>query len=288
MNEILKKLFESQVLSEETKAELTEAWDIAVQKFTEDKAAEIKTQLVEQFVEERAELADKVQTFVESRLEAEMNELSEEIERLGNLEVEYAEKLAEQKQEIALKLAEEIDSLVDKLDAFLEERLEAELTELEEELAEAQKNSFGKKIFESFQSEFAKFAERDENALENKIARLEDTISSLRESVQKEQSAKREMVRESKLESVLAPLSGVKREQMAILLSSVPTEKLEESYSVYISKVLKQEGDDKNVITESKQSTVVLTGDDKTEAVKGVTSVNEEAVLRMKKLAGIV
>lgn len=290
MNEILKKLFESQVLSEETKAELTEAWDIAVQTFTEDKTAEIKTQLVEQFVAERAELAEKVQAFVEERLGVEVSELTEEIAKYRDLEVEYAEKLAESKQEIAVKLAEEIDSLIDKLDAFLEERFEAELTELEEELQEAQKLSFGKKIFESFQAEFNKFAQRDEAALENKIARLEDTISSLKESVAKAADEKTEIVRESKLEKVLAPLTGVKREQMSILLSSVPTEKLEESYSLYISKVMKEDKTgSQTVVTEAKKENVVITGDTETTTeVKETKNINEEAVLRMKRLAGIL
>jgi hypothetical protein len=289
MNEILKKLFESQVLSEETKAELTEAWDIAVQKFTEEKAAEIKTELVEQFVQERAELAEKVQAFVEERLGAEVSELHEEFAAYRDLEVEYAEKLAEEKQSIAVKLAEEIDALVDKLDAFLEERFEAELSELEEELEEAQKLSFGSKIFESFKAEFAKFAQRDEAALENKVARLEDTIASLKESVAKAEESKEEVVRESKLDKVLSQLSGVKREQMSILLSSVPTEKLEESYSLYISKVLKEDKTtEQQVVTESKKDTVVLTGDTETsKEVKETKTVNEEAVLRMKRLAGI-
>jgi hypothetical protein len=289
MNEILKKLFESQVLSEETKAELTEAWDIAVQKFTEEKAAEIKTELVEQFVQERAELAEKVQAFVEERLGAEVSELHEEFAAYRDLEVEYAEKLAEEKQSIAVKLAEEIDALVDKLDAFLEERFEAELSELEEELEEAQKLSLGKKIFEAFQTEYSKFAERDEAALENKIARLEDTIGSLKESIAKTESEKTEIVRESKLEKVLGSLTGVKREQMAILLSNVPTEKLEESYSLYIGKVLKEDKTT-TVVVESKKENVVLTGDTKVDEKPEVakTNVNEEAVLRMKRLAGIL
>ena len=289
MHEILKKLLESQVLSEETKTELTEAWDIALQKFTEDKTAEIKTELVEQFVAERAELTDKIQTFVEQRMESEIVELSNELVGYKDQEVEYAAKLAEEKQDIALKLAEEIDSLVDKLNAFLEERIELEVSELTEDIQEAQKHAFGKKIFESFRSEFSKFAETDEAALEGKIARLEDVVASLRESLSDEQNKNEKIVREAKMEKVLGSLSGVKRDQMSILLSSVPTEKLEESYTTYIGKVLKEESSQntaKTVIAESKQNTRVATGDAE-EAEQKTTVVINEAVDRMKKLAGI-
>lgn len=294
MHEILKKLFEAQVLSEETKSEITEAWDVMVQKFTEDKTAEIKTELVEQFVAEREELTAKVEEFIQSRLDVEIAELKEDIAKYQDLEVQYAEKLVEEKQGIAVKLAEEIDSLVDKLDTFLEERFEAELAELEEDLKEAQKAQLGKKIFEAFKSEFSQFAKTDEAALESQIARLEDTVSNLKESLAKSEEEKTDIVRESKLEQILAPLSGVKREQMSILLSNVATEKLEESYGLYISKVLKEEKteDQSTVITESakaKVATTIATGDVViTEEHKEVQpSVNADAIARMRELAGL-
>lgn len=292
MHEILKKLLENQILSEETKTEITEAWDVAVQRFTEDKSAEIRTELVEQFVQERDMLAEKVQAFVEERFAAEVAELKEDIEKYRDLEADYAEKLVEEKKQIAVKLAEEIDMLVDKLDSFLEERIAAEMSELQEDLQEAQKASLGKKIFEAFKSEFAEYAKTDEKALEGQVARLEDQIASLKESLSKAEQDRVDALRESKMDQILSPLSGVKREQMAILLSNVATEKLEESYKIYIGKVLKEEKqEEKQTIVESvtdKKQTVVSTGDVIVEEIQDSKQVKaSEDVLRMKRLAGL-
>jgi hypothetical protein len=292
MHEILKKLLENQILSEETKTEITEAWDVAVQRFTEDKSAEIRTELVEQFVQERDMLAEKVQAFVEERFAAEVAELKEDIEKYRDLEADYAEKLVEEKKQIAVKLAEEIDMLVDKLDSFLEERIAAEMSELQEDLQEAQKASLGKKIFEAFKSEFAEYAKTDEKALEGQVARLEDQIASLKESLSKAEQDRVDALRESKMDQILSPLSGVKREQMTILLSNVATEKLEESYKIYIGKVLKEEKqEEKQTIVESvtdKKQTVVSTGDVIVEEIQDSKQVKaSEDVLRMKRLAGL-
>jgi hypothetical protein len=61
MEEILKKLLESDVLSEETKAEVTAQFNTAVETFmTEERSkleVEIRSQLTEQFVQAREELA---------------------------------------------------------------------------------------------------------------------------------------------------------------------------------------------------------------------------------------
>jgi hypothetical protein len=77
MEEILKKLLESDVLSEETKAEVQEQFKVAVETFmTEERSkleVEIRSQLTEQFVQAREELAESVDAKVEEFLNKEFD-----------------------------------------------------------------------------------------------------------------------------------------------------------------------------------------------------------------------
>ena len=300
MNEILNKLLESEFLTEETRAELSEAFTLAVEDFRkqvrEEVETEVRVELTEQWTVAKEDFTNAIDVYMETFLKEEFDELKGELNSFRDLEVEYAGRLAEERKNIASKLAEELDSLVDRLDEFLETRIAEELNELREDIEDVKKNEFGRRVFESFSSEFSKHfkdesAEQDREALaiaEDRIQDLERMVRGLTEARDTERRAK-------VMESVLSPLSGIKRDQMEILLSKVATDKLQECYNSYIGRLLREDAQQptKEVVTESvvedkvKPESTLVTGDKQViEESKDVAP--NDAIARAKRLAGIL
>lgn len=304
MDEILKKLLESDLLNEETKAEIKAQWDTSVQAFlTEERSKieiEVRSALTEEFVKAREELAAKVDSKIEEALTAEFEELKADIEKFRDLEVEYAEKLVDEKELLAQQLGEQLNQLVDKLDAFLEVRLDEEISELKEDIDSVKKLEFGRKIFESVEAEFKKFRKADLNEVEQKLAETSDALADAQSKIAEMEKARLSEARNAKLEELLAPLSGNAREQMKIILSNVATEKLDEAYKVYIGRVLKEtvvdSKDDKSVtapaapavVLEAKQPEgKLVTGNDVLAEDQTEKPETNDQLLRIRKLAGL-
>jgi hypothetical protein len=176
MDEILKKLLESELLSEETKAQIQESFTSAVTMMKEELALEVRAELVEQYTKDREALVESVEEKITSMLSTEIEELKEDIASFRDLEVEFAGKLVEEKKVLAEKLGEELDQIVDKIDTFLEYRVEEEMAEFKEDISVVKENQFGRKIFESFMSEFNR-SFVDEESLFKKISVLEDKLT---------------------------------------------------------------------------------------------------------------
>lgn len=311
MDELLKKLLAAEVLTEETKVELEaaikkqldEAMDVARQQAT----VEVTAQLEEQWIQEREILIEALDTKVSEVLTDELSELKEDIERFRDLEAEFAEKLVEAKSEMATQLKDDIDTLVEKLDKFLEIRLTAEVEELREDIEVVRKNQFGKKVFEAFVAEFKNHYELDDQTskIEEAEQRLQDALTALEETEKK--LAK--MERSKKLEQVLSPLSGRTREVMEAILKNVDTNMIEEAYKTYISRVVK-ETSSKEDVKEGKTSEketkvlaedakpakggVVKTGDTKEQIDESVKldqevkpGISNEEKARLRRLAGL-
>lgn len=297
MDEILQKLLSSELLSEEAKAEISSKWNDTVEQYKstvrEEVTLEVRSQLAEQWANERDALIENVEQFVAKKLEEEIDELKADIDRFRDLEAEYAEKLVEEKHAMAEQLSTELDQLVDKMDAFFELRLTEELTELREDLDIVKQNEFGRRIFEAFATEFSR-SYVDEDSIQSKLsaalAKLDDaekTISRLEESQAK-------MVREAKLKEILSPLSGKKREQMEFVLQNVETARLEEAYKHFIGRVLKEEQSSAAPATSTdkpltEEKTVVITGEDhaSAEATQQQKAAAGDKFAHLKRLAGI-
>lgn len=292
MDEILKQLLESELLSEETKGQIQEQFATAVKGMRDELTLEVRAELVEQYTKDRETLVESVQEAIDTMLNDEINELKEDIASFRDLEVEFAGKLVEEKKTLAEKLGEELDQVVDKIDSFLEYRIEEEMSELKEDLDVVKENQFGRKIFESFMSEFNR-SFVDEESLFKKISVLEDKLGDAESRLFEAEQAEKKANRVKKLDEVLAPLTGSKREQMAMILQNVETGKLQEAYNRFVGRILKEEVQEKEVVTESKVTdTVVKTGDTVVEEeVKEVktadTSKKDLATIRMLSLAGI-
>ena len=292
MDEILQKLLQSELLSEETKAEISEQWTTSIGLFKtqvrEETANEVRAQLAEQWIAERDELVAKVDGFVAEALVKEVTELKADIERFRDLEAEYAEKIVEEKHKIAEEVAGELDQLVDKIDAFFEVRLAAELEELKEDIDLVKQNEFGRKIYEAFASSFAT-AHVDEDSVQSRLQVAEAKLSDLKQALATSEEQRIAIVREAKLEKMLANLTGKKREQMEMVLKNVETARLEESYKFFIGRILKEDAAPAATLTEGTvdgKKTTVVTGDAPLESAAVEPQLNE-SLAKLQRLAGI-
>jgi hypothetical protein len=296
-DEILQQLVASELLSEDTKSQITSQFQQVTeshiakvtQDVTESVTKELKEQWRQQWVTEMDELVEKLDSYLGEQVAAELSEFKNDISHYRDQEVVYAEKIVEEKARLAEELQREIDQLVDKVDMFLEQEVRQEMTELKEDIQLVKQNEFGRKLFEAFADTFAKTQQEDSSTVAGKLKIAESKAADTAARLAEVEAQMNQMVRESKLAQVLAPLSGKKREQMEILLKNVETEKLDESYQYFIGKIIKESTTDVKTVTESKtevapKNVTVVTGN-------GQRQVNESAtdsqIDRWKSLAGL-
>lgn len=293
MDEILQKLLESELLSEDVKAEISQKWQLVVEakmaELKESALLEVRAELAEQWTKERDALVESLEKFVDEQITEELNELKSDIERFRDLEAEYAGKIVAEKAEMAAKVQEDLDQLVDKIDSFFEIRLTEEFEELKEDIEVVKQNHFGRQIFEAFVNEFSK-SFVDEESIQAQLQIAESKLEDASKKIAKLEADKKGMLRESKMAEVLKPLSGSKREQMSFILQNVETAKLEEAYNQFIGRVLKEEKQEPvaaaQVISEGKD-TKVVTGEQIDEGKKEVAAPKDSKLDSLRALAGI-
>lgn len=272
MEELLQQLVENELLTEDTKKELTEAINTqiddakkaAVEEAKADVEAQVRVELQEQYQTDREALIEALDTKVTEYLKEELEELRDDIERFRDLEVEYADKLEEAKEELAQVLKGDLEDLVETIDQFLDMVVEEEMKELKDDLHEVQKLQFGKEIYEAIEGTFSrKFI--DENGLENELKEKEERFNDVSEKLEEATAELGRMQREKKMTEVLSPLHGRARDVMEAVLRNHPTNRLEEAYEHYIPKVLDDSVEDAVVESEkeSDDSSVLAEGDDK-------------------------
>lgn len=308
MNELLKRLLDADILSEDTKNELESAFKAQIQEAIElakkETGEQVRVELTEQWLTERDALIEAIDEKITMYLREEVDELKSDISAFRDLEAEYAERVVEHKSQMAEELQGDLVELIEKLDSFLEIRMNAEFEELREDIQESRKLQFGQKIFESFVTEYRN-SFIDDDSTEADLRKVTEKYE--QEVVQRKNLEKKmaTVQRTMKIEQILKPLSGKQREIMETVLKSVPTEGLEEAYKTFIGRVLK-ESEDKNseketsVLAESKstqpkniktesRTTITKTGD--TESLVE-ESVDEEVSVSVsesyRRLAGLM
>jgi hypothetical protein len=289
MQELLKKLLAAEVLTEETKQELEAAFkgqlDEAIQKARSEAQASVTQELNEAWLTERDTLIEALDAKVTEALTEELNELRGDIDRFRDLEAEYAEKMVEAKGEMAKQVKKDVATLIESLDTFLEVRIASEMEELREDIATVKKNEFGKKVFESFVSEFKKHYAGDDT-VEAKLTEAEGKLAAQAVVLKETQEKAAKLERSIKMEKVLAPLSGRTKEVMEAILKTVDTALLEDTYKTYIGRVLK-ETSSKDVKTSEKEDKVLAEGEkqaDKKDAPKGVVKTGDDESKKAEQL----
>jgi len=363
MLDALKTLFENDVVSEDVRQQIQEAWDQRVienrqavtaelreefaQKYEHDKSTMVEAidslvseklaEEISEFTEDRKQLAEAkakyavamrenatlMKDFVIDQLGAEVSELHEDqkamAENFSKLEEFVVEQLAQEIAEFAedkkdlaetkVKLVKEakshfakvktdfIERSATKVSEIVESTLNSEIGQLKEDIEEARRNDFGRKLFEAFASEYSNsyLNEKSETAKLMQVIGVKDQqlaeaktfatkAKQLAESVTVE---KQRLIESAKRASVLneltAPLSKDQKDIMSDLLESVQTPKLRAACDKYLPTVI--DGNTpakKKALTEGKE----ITGN-REEMTTNSRQAEDNNVVDIRRLAGL-
>jgi len=360
MLDIVKQLFENNVISEEIKSEIESAWQAKIQENRDQLTSQLREEFAQKYEHDKTAMIDAVEGMLADRLQAELSELAEDRQSLIDARARYAEKISKDSNVlesfIMKNLHKELSELHDdrksvagnvaKLESFIVDTLakeiaefhadkkdlaetkvrlvreskakfeeikkdfisrsakiieetvskglKSEMTQLREDIDAARKNDFGRRIFESFASEYAAshLNEKSETAkllqiVATKEAELEEAAKVVAETQKLVESrdaelriAKDTATRKEVMSELLGPLSGDKRTVMKELLESVQTEKLHNAFDKYLPAVMDGGVPAKKALTEAKE----ITGD------KQAQHISEEKtaeIFDIRRLAGL-
>ena len=361
MLDIVKQLFENNVISEEIKSEIETAWNSRIQENRDQVTAELREEFAQKYEHDKGAMVEAVEAMLADRLQAELSELAEDRQGLIEARAKYAAKMQEDakvlesfilnnlKKELA-ELHEDrkavagnvakyesfiVDALAKEIAEFHSDKkdlaetkvklvreskakfeaikkefisksakiieetvskgLKSEMVQLREDIDAARKNDFGRRLFESFASEYAsshlneksetskllKIVQQKEQELEeaakivaetqNLVASKEKEIAIIKESTQ----------RKDVMSELLGPLTGDKRSVMSELLESVQTDKLHNAFDKYLPAVMNGGTPSKKALTEAKE----ITGDKQANPI-GAEEKGAE-IIDIRRLAGL-
>lgn len=361
MQDIVKQLFENNVISEEMQSEIETAWQSKIQESRTQISAELREEFAQKYEHDKGQLTEAIETMVSERLQSELSELAEDRAQLVEARANYVKKMKKDqvamesfifknlKQEIA-ELHEDRDTVaenIEKLESFIVEALAKEIAEfhidkkdlaetkvrlvrdsrakfesvktdfikkasgliqetvskglhsemkqLKEDIDAARKNDFGRRIFESFASEYvaSHLNEKSETAkLVKLVAAKEKELSEAAKKVTEKQKIVESKETEIKrlrdagqrkavMSELLSPLSGDKRSVMSQLLESVQTNKLQAAFDKYLPAVLDGNKPVKKKLVEGKS----VTGNKKSQKLN--SSEKTADIVDIRRLAGL-
>ena len=210
----------------------------------------------------------KLESFIVDALPKEIAEFHTDKKDLAETKVKLVRESKAKFEQIKKEFVERSAKIVQETVA---KGLRSEMGQLREDIESARRNDFGRRIFESFASEYAAshLNEKSETAkllqvVKTKEAELDEAAKIVAETqklvenreqeirVMKDISSRKEVMNE-----LLGPLTGDKRSVMKELLESVQTEKLRGSFDKYLPAVMDGGVPAKKALTEGKE----ITGD---------------------------
>jgi hypothetical protein len=247
----------------------------------------------------------KLEEFVLKQLTTELNEFHDDKRSLAEQKVKM---VREGKKVIVEAKRNFVKKSAAKLEIVVESVLRKELKSLHEDIQTAKENEFGRKIFETFASEFmtstlsestqaGKLAKEVTN-LKRTIAESNNTIVAkdkmLAEAKRTVRVTRDLSERQSAMGEMLGPLNKGQKELMKTLLESVKTSQLTAAYKKYLPSVLSE---DTNVTGQSNKTRLAenTRGGNPLREVSG-DKVNKSAqqevggsadIITLKKLAGL-
>lgn len=275
MDELLESLFDADVLTADTRKQIIEAFSQHVQEVVEKEKEEattkIQSELTEQWISEREILIEGVDAKVEQFLESELNQLKSDIDSFRDLEAEYAGKLVAEKATMQEELKSDMAVLLNNINEFLEDRLQVEFDELHEDIEEAKKDRFGRRIFEAYKDEYSiKYV--DEDSVQAKLHEATEELEKAKLELVESIGFRQTLERNVEVDKLLEPLQGRQRDIMETILQTTTTEKLNETYDKFISRIVCES------VNPSEKENEVLAESDKRNAEK--LKISEQVVSR--------
>ena len=234
----------------------------------------------------------KLESFIVDTLAKEIADFHTDKKDLAETKVklvrESKAKFDEVKKDFIAKSATIIEETVGK-------GLRLEMTQLKEDIDAARKNDFGRRLFESFASEYAAshLNEKSETVkllktVATKQAELEEAAKIVAETQNLVAAKDKELAiikesakRKEALGELLGPLSGEKRSVMGELLESVQTDKLHNAFDKYLPAVMNGNTPSKKALTEGKE----ITGNKQAQQFSGEEKSAE--IIDIRRLAGL-
>jgi predicted SnoaL-like aldol condensation-catalyzing enzyme len=152
----IEKILGSEVLSEEVKQSVTEAWEAKLAEAREDITAELREEFAGRYENDKTQIVEAMDAMLNDTIKSELNEFAEDKAKLAQDRVAYKKAVKEH-----AKL----------LDEFIMQTLKTEITELRED-REAQKANFGKLenfVLEQLTKELNEFHEDKRSLVEQKV-----------------------------------------------------------------------------------------------------------------------
>ena len=361
MLDLVKQLFENNVISEDLKSEIESAWQSRIQENRDQVTATLREEFAQKYEHDKATMVEAVDKMIQDRLQAELTELAEDRNQLIEAKAKYAKKMKDDAKKmesfVLQRLASELSELHEdrravadnfaKLEGFIVNalakeiaefhtdkndlaetkvklvreskakfeqvksqfitkatkvveatvvnKLSAEMAQLKEDIEAARKNDFGRRIFESFASEYASshLNEKSETAkllkvVQQKEAQLAEAKKAIEQTQTLVESKDREIriaqdvaTRKEIMSELLNPLTGDKKTVMNELLESVSTDKLRGSFDKYLPAVMAGEATKKKALTEG----IEITGNKQAQTIGGEEKTAE--IFTIRKLAGL-
>ena len=240
-----------------------------------------------------AENVGKLESFIVDALSKEIAEFHADKKDLAETKVKLVRESKDKFEKVKKDFVEKATKIIEET---VSKGLRSEMTQLKEDIDEARKNDFGRRIFESFASEYAAshLNEKSETAKllkvvaekEQELAEAAKVVAETEKLVEsKEQEiriAKDLATRKEVMGELLGPLTGEKRSVMGELLESVQTDKLNKAFDKYLPAVMNGGTQVKKALTEAKE----ITGD-KAQADSGNNNEKTAEIFDIRRLAGI-
>lgn len=130
MNEALKKILESEVLTDETKQAVTEAFKKVLEEAKQVQENALRAEYADRYERDKVKIAEAVEQFVNERTEKHVTEMQEAVQALQSQRLKYVNAQAA----LSEKAKEQFRQKLQVLHAFNESRWKKEIAELHEEM----------------------------------------------------------------------------------------------------------------------------------------------------------
>ena len=272
-----------------------------------ESASKFNNFMVEKLAEEIKELRSdrqiqkesqqKLEQFIVHALAREIKEFAQDKQAVVEAKVKL---VAEGRKQLEALKAKFVTESAKRMNSVVTTHLKGELSQLKEDIKTARENDFGRKIFESFASEYSTtyLQEKAEtrklyNQLMQKDAQLAESIKTTKEAQKLVETKEREIriikestSRQKTMDELLGTLNEEKATVMRDLLESVQTPRLQAAFDKYLPAVLQtiteKKETKKSILSESVKE---VTGDKS--AVKQVEVEDRNNVIELRRLAGL-
>jgi hypothetical protein len=156
MLDALKTLFENDVVSEEVRQSIEEAWDAKVQENKQQVAAELREEFAQKYEHDKSTMVDAIDAMLSERLAEEIREFADDRKQLAEAKAKYAIAMREN---------------ADLLKGFVVQQLQKEIAELREDKKAMQANyaKLEEFVVDALSNEIAEFYEDKKDLAETKV-----------------------------------------------------------------------------------------------------------------------